>query len=125
MLASKPNDGGSAVLDFLAFGIPGIFILVIASQLVYGSYLSTISYDAALEGVAVAALADGSDSAAVQRSKQVIGALTGIVIEDVNVGHEVIGDQGISAVSVKVGSPVLGLGLISISQTAEAIDEPR
>ena len=96
-----------------------------AAQLIYASYLNTVAYDAALEGVGVASLADGTDDAAVSRAKQVTHSLSGVAIQDIAVSHEVDKGQALSALTIRLESPVLGFGLIPVTQTAEAADEPR
>jgi len=119
------DDGGSAALEFLALGVPGVLIVIMAMQIVYGAYLSTIAFDAASEGAAVAALADSSDLEAQNRAAEVVAAVSGAKLEHVQIEHTRFGPTSTSAVTVRLSSEILGFGSYQVSQTVEALDEPQ
>ena len=124
-MAFTRTDSGSATLDFLAFGIPGVLTVVIALQLVYAAYLNTVAYDAASEAAAVAAYADGTDAGAESLASRVVGSLTGVHLDWVQVSHRGVGSVTASQVTVQLTAPILGFGSIPVRQSVESIDEPR
>ena len=119
------NDSGSAPLEFLAFGLPGVFIILIAMQVVNSAYLGTVAYDAAAEAAWVAALADGTDQAAQDRGARVVSALSGVRAESISVSHGEIAGVATSQVTVRVTSNILGFGAFQVSQSVEAVDETK
>lgn len=117
------DDNGSAVLEFLAFGIPGVLLTLLAFQFIWAGYLSNVAFDAASEAAGVAALYDGTEPAGEARGSAVMKQISGAAIATVNVTPAALAGQPAERATVQVSSPLLAFGSIPIVQSAVAIHE--
>jgi hypothetical protein len=117
------SNKGSAPVDFLAFGLPGMLAIVLASQVILGAYFGVVALDAASEAATIAATADASYSAGANRAQAVLAGLpvpVGAVVQ----GHRVASDSAWSwKFTVRVTSPLLWFSAVQIKESAEALDE--
>lgn len=117
------DDNGSAVLEFLAFGIPGVLLTLMAFQFIWAGYLSNVAFDAASEAAGVAALYDGTESAGEERGSAVMKQVAGAAFATVEVSASTLAGQPAERATVQVSSPLLAFGSIPILQSAVAIHE--
>jgi hypothetical protein len=126
LLVSKtPTDAGSAPVEFLAFGVPGVLVTLVAAQISYAAYLNTVAYDAAAEAASVASLANGTDQLARARAERVLGQLTGVRMTDLQTSVVDLPEGSATSVSVSLVSPMLFFGGVPVEQQAESFNEPR
>lgn len=126
MLVSKiPTDAGSAPVEFLAFGVPGVLVTLVAAQISYAAYLNTVAYDAAAEAASVASAANGTNQLARARAERVLANLTGVRISDFQTSQVALDEGTATSVSVSLVSPMLVFGGVSVVQQAESFNEPR
>lgn len=126
MLVSKLHtDGGSAPVEFLAFGIPGMLVSLVAAQISYAAYLNTVAYDAAAEAASVASAANGTQDLARARAERVLASLTGVRMTDLQTSQVELRQGTATVISVSLVSPMLLFGGVNVTQQAESFDEPR
>ena len=117
------DDNGSAVLEFLAFGIPGVLLTLVAFQFIWAGYLSNVAFDAASEAAGVAALYDGTEPAGEARGNAVMKQISGAKIATVEVSASTLAGQPAERATVQVSSPLLVFGAIQIMQSAVSTHE--
>ena len=117
------DDNGSAVLEFLAFGIPGFLLTLLAFQLIWAGYLANVAFDAASEAAGLAALYDGTEPAGVARGRLVMNQIAAAATATVEVSPAQLAGQPAERAIVQVYSPLLAFGSVPISQSAVAIRE--
>lgn len=117
------DDNGSAVLEFLAFGIPSVLLTLLAFQFIWAGYLSNVAFDAASEAAGVAALYDGTEPAGEARGKLVLKQVAGAAFATVNLTPASVAGQPAERATVRVSSPLLAFGTIPIAKSAVAIHE--
>jgi len=71
-IGALTGDSGSAAVDFLGFGLPTVLVALLVMQLLLAGYVKNIALDAAAEGAAQAAAADGTLAAGVSRANDVM-----------------------------------------------------
>lgn len=125
MLRSRDFQTGSAPVEFLAFGVPGVFVIVVGIQLCFAAYLNTVAYDAAVEGAYASSASDGSDVAAQSAAKRVLDSFKWQAVNAITVNQIPITDGSLSEVAVEVTSPLLMFGSLHIKQISQAFNEPR
>lgn len=123
--SKRPTDAGSAPVEFLAFGVPGVLVTLVAAQISYAAYLNTVAYDAAAEAASVASAANGTEQLARVQAKRVLANLTGVRMTDFQASQVSLEQGTATLVSVSLESPMLAFGGVSVVQQAESFNEPR
>lgn len=119
------SDRGSAPIEFLAFGVTGFLALIAASQIIFAGYLSLVAYDVASEGATLAATADASGADVLELARVASASIVGGLVPEVSVDHRQLLSASTSRVVVRLTSPLLGFGGITIEQSSQAVDEYR
>lgn len=117
------DDHGSAAVEFLAFGIPGVLLTLLAFQFIWAGYLSNVAFDAASEAAGVAALYDGTESAGEARGNLVMKQIARAAMASVEVSTTTLAGQAAKRATVQVYSPLIAFGSIPIVQSAVAVQE--
>jgi len=103
-------------------GLPLLAIALTTTQLVLASYCNNVALQAAVDGASIAALADGGGQRGTEAAIATIDALLPNTKPQIDLVRHTGGVASWQA-TVRLESPVLLLGLIPISQSAEVIDE--
>jgi hypothetical protein len=120
---SGHSEEGSAPIEFLGFGIPLIFLVLISSQLLVTSYLSNIALDAANEGAQALAYSDGSTQAARDKVGKVFAWLTPNSKWEMDSISDSRGTISFAQVTVRLSNPYSLFSGGIISESASVIDE--
>jgi len=117
------GDRGSAVVEFLAFGVPGVLLLILAFQVVWAGYLANAALDVASEGAGIAAAYGGTPASAKEKAQSLLKGLAGNLDFQVATTEDQFNGRTRQIMTVSVSSPYLGFGLIPVTQSAKALNE--
>ena len=98
-------------------------MLVLASQIIYSGYVSTVAFNAAAEAATVAATYDGGYQAGKARAQAVLTEMFGSAESSVTGVKITMQGRQVWRFRVRVRSQLLALGAVSISQISEALCE--
>jgi hypothetical protein len=121
----RSSEDGSAVIDFLAFGVPTLLVSLIVLQLLLAGYVRNVALDAAAEGAAQAAAADGTLEMGASRATQVMKAAAPWFDFRVFATDGVVDSQAASLVTVNVHPGFVWLGQATITSSEWCINETR
>jgi len=97
--------------------------MTLAFQLIWAGYAANVAFDAAAEGATIAATADGTDRAGIDRAERVLHSLSAVSGSRITASHSSIDGWPATAVTVQINSPLIGFGLLPVVQTSETLDE--
>ena len=117
------GDSGSAPIDFIAFGLPLVLLILVASQLLFSSYLANAALDAAGEGAQSLAYSDGTEESAQLRIAKVLGWLAPQAKSEAVLSRQSQEGVSLAAITVRVTSPLLTWAGQPIEESASVIDE--
>lgn len=118
-----PSDAGSAVVDFLGFGVPTLLVALIIMQLLLAGYVKNIALDAAAEGSAQAAAADGTLAAGIARANQVMLSAAPWVRTRVDAASISVVGEPASSLRVTAYPSFIMFGLYDVSAEDWSINE--
>ena len=118
-----PQDGGSAPVEFLAFGLPAVLVLLAALQMLLSGYVSNVAFDAAVEGSAQAAAADGSLEAGVARAAEVMEVAAPWLKPSISATDGSLAGEAASGISVSAPGSFLNFAVFRIEMEAWSINE--
>ena len=122
-MRNTQNETGSAPVEFLGFGIPMIFIILVGSHLLISGYLGNVALDAANEGAQALAYDDGSTQAARDRVQKVLAWLAPSSTFEMDSTSNSQGGISVAQVNVRVSNPFSLWSGQLISESASVIDE--
>lgn len=117
------GDSGSAPVDFLAFGLPTLALILASSQLLIGGYLSNVAFDAANEGAQALAFSDGSIASAHEKVAKVVNSLAPVSTFQTDAAIQSTGTVSLSLVTVHLSNPMGLFGGQRIAESASVADE--
>lgn len=121
--SSLGSDIGAAPIEFLTFGIPAVLVLLIALQLLLAGYVGNIALDAAIEGSAQAAAADGSFESGVARATEVMLAAAPWINPSIEAESGVVAGDEVTQITVVAPVTVLSLAAFDVEMKAWSINE--
>ncbi len=121
--AKNQIDIGSAPVDFLAFGVPSILLVLLSVEVLVSGYLTNVAFDAANEGAQALAYSDGSHEAARDKVTKVMNWLAPQSEFQMDSISGSRGGISVARVTVRLSNPLSPWSGQIVSESASVIDE--